>query len=52
MSVVSSFRFTVVEMSQAICPAMAVKTIPEKTGDVKEKTKRLEMFPEKSNGDV
>jgi hypothetical protein len=26
-------------MSQAICAAMAVKMIPEKTGDVKEKTK-------------
>jgi hypothetical protein len=29
---------------------MAVKTIPEKTGDVKEKSKD-ETSPEKSNGD-
>ena len=51
MSVVSSFRFcfTVVEMSQAICAAMALKTIPEKTGDVKERAKRPETL---SRGDV
>ena len=39
-------------MSQAICAAMAVKMIPEKTGDVKVKDKRLETSLEKSTGDV
>ena len=39
-------------MSQAICAAMAVKMIPEKIGEVKEKTKEWRRPPERSNGDV
>ena len=39
-------------MSQAICAAMAVKMIPEKAGDVKERTKDWRRPPEKSDGDV
>ena len=42
MSVVRSFRFTVVEMSEAISAAMAENTFYAKTGDVKEKDKILE----------
>ena len=49
MSVVSSLCFVIAETSQAICAAMALKTISEKTGDVKERAKRPESL---SRGDV